>query len=171
MERFDLANKAIDVPVPSTETTNGGEANGYHSPEPKTEESPSSLFISTPTPAKDEDEDSDSDVDDESPPKKKRKAGASGGVKKEVDDAKLAARLQAQENSRARPTRRGVTTPKRKRVVKGKKKSERKVKVKADEDESGVVGSDGVVREKVKKGGFHVSFFFLFCLPPFPFAL
>jgi hypothetical protein len=168
MERFDLANKAVDVPVPSTETappaTNS--TNGYHTPsadssKPKTESgSPSSLFVSTPV--KDEDSDSDSDVINDEPPKKKRKSLGSGSVKKEVDDAKLAARLQAQENSRARPTRRGATTPKRKRPVVKKKKSEKKVK---DEDESDMVGSDGEVKEKVRKGGFHVSFFFLlhFC--------
>jgi len=150
MERFDLANKAVDVPVPSTETpTAPSTTNGYHTPSSK---EPSSRSISTPV----KDEDSDSDVIDDEPPKKKRKSAGSGGVKKEVDDAKLAARLQAQENSRARPTRRGATTPKRKRpVVKKKKKSEKKVK---DEDDSDIVGSDGEVKEKVKKGGFHKQY-------------
>ena len=66
--------------------------------------------------------------------------------------------LQAQENSRARPTRAGV--PKKKKnasVVKKKtprKKSEKKIK--ADDDSELEVGSDGEVKEKVKKGGFHV---------------
>ncbi|TVY44271.1 Upstream activation factor subunit [Lachnellula occidentalis] len=164
-QRFDLAHKAIDVPVLSTEgeggnkdgdggVDGGGEkeekekakANGYHTP------SRSTSAISTPFIK----EASDSDE----PPTKKRKAtsgagGSGSGVKKEVDDAKLAARLQAQEDRGARPTRRGVATPKRKRVVKKKQKSDKKVK---DEDDSEGVVSDGVVREKVKKGGFHVSF-------------
>ncbi|TVY17964.1 Upstream activation factor subunit spp27 [Lachnellula arida] len=159
MQRFDLAHKAIDVPVLSTEVEaankdedgdggdGGGEkANGYHTPSPSTSE------ISTPFIK----EASDSDE----PPTKKRKAtsgagGSGSAVKKEVDDAKLAARLQAQEDRGARPTRRGVATPKRKRVVKKKQKSEKKVK---DEDDSEGVGSDGVVREKVKKGGFHKQY-------------
>ncbi|TVY32114.1 Upstream activation factor subunit, partial [Lachnellula subtilissima] len=154
MQRFDLAHKAIDVPVLSTEVEenkdggdSGGEkANGYHTPSRSTSD------ISTPFIK----EASDSDE----PPTKKRKAtsgaGRSGsGIKKEVDDAKLAARLQAQEDRGARPTRRGVVTPKRKRAVKKKQKSDKKVK---DEDDSDVVGSDGVVREKAKKGGFHKQY-------------
>ena len=68
--------------------------------------------------------------------------------------------LQAQENSRARPTRAGVPKKKNAGVVKKKtprKKSEKKVK--ADDDSDLEVGSDGEVKEKVRKGGFHVRSF------------
>jgi hypothetical protein len=80
-------------------------------------------------------------------------------AKKEVDDAKLAAMLQAQENSRTRSTRGGVNkkaTPKKR---KPKKKSEKKVK--ADDDSEVELNSDGEVKEKPKKGGFHVSLFWI----------
>jgi hypothetical protein len=62
--------------------------------------------------------------------------------------------LQAQENSRARPTRGGVNKKVTKKVPKKpRKKSEKKVK--ADDDSELEVGSDGEVKEKVKRGGFH----------------
>jgi chromatin remodeling complex protein RSC6 len=91
----------------------------------------------------------DSDSDEISPPKKKRKQ-----TSKPDSDAKLAAMLQAQENSRTRSTRGGGSkkvikkTPKKPR-----KKSEKKVK--AEDDSEVEVGSDGEVKEKVRKGGFH----------------
>ncbi|KAK2628250.1 hypothetical protein QTJ16_002896 [Diplocarpon rosae] len=90
------------------------------------------------------------DSGDASPPKKKRKQN------KETDDAKLAAILQAQENRGTRATRGGTgnkVTKKTAKVKKPRKKSEKKVK---EEDDSEVeVGSDGEVKEKPKKGGFH----------------
>ncbi|TVY81728.1 Upstream activation factor subunit spp27 [Lachnellula suecica] len=144
LQRFDAASNAQDDPLPSTEPAT---TNGYHSPpssKVKSETSPSS----PPSSVKDED---DSDGE---PPAKKRKAG--NGVKKEVDDAKLAAKLQAQENSRSRPTR-GAANKKaatRKKAV--KKKSEKKVK--ADDDSDVILGSDGEVKEKPKKGGFHKQY-------------
>lgn len=166
MERFDHANKAADEAIPTTEAL-PNTTNGYHSPapsassKPKTEtgtetsvktETPtaSSRCISTP-PKTDSASASDSDVfvRDE-PAKKKRKSEASVKKEKEVDDATLAAQLQAQENRR---TTRGGATPKRKRTVKQKRKS----RVKAEDSGEEVVGSDGevVVKEKVRKGGFH----------------
>lgn len=152
-ERFDLANKNTqDIPVPTTEPAS---TNGYHTPSSKPTPSQSSPGISTPASVKDESEDEESDVISE-PPKKKRKSAA---AKKEVDDAKLAAMLQAQENSRARSTRGGVNkkaTPKKR---KPKKKSEKKVK--ADDDSDLELNSDGEVKEKPKKGGFHVSLFWI----------
>ncbi|PBP19142.1 serine/threonine-protein kinase [Diplocarpon rosae] len=91
-----------------------------------------------------------SDSGDASPPKKKRKQN------KETDDAKLAAMLQAQENRGTRATRGGAgnkVTKKTAKAKKPRKKSEKKVK---EEDDSEVeVGSDGEVKEKPKKGGFH----------------
>jgi hypothetical protein len=147
MERFDAAsNNSAALPPSSAPEP---QTNGHSSPikaRPKVKsETPQA---STP----DEDEDEDEDV--VSPPKKKRKQA------KPVDnDAKLAAMLQAQENSRARPTRGGNE---KKRVVKKavskkpKKKSADKVK-KDDDSDMGELDSDGEVKEKVKKGGFHVS--------------
>lgn len=103
--------------------------------------------LTTPSP----DDASDSDV---SPPAKKRKSPKGS---KEVDDAKLAAMLQAQENSRARATRGGGT---KKKVVQKKKTPKKKSadKIKADDDSELELNSDGEVKEKVKKGGFHKQF-------------
>jgi hypothetical protein len=88
-----------------------------------------------------------SDIDME-PPKKKRKQADS--------DAKLAARLQAEENSRARPSRGGVV---KKAVVSRKKASPKKksaAKVKADDDSDIELDSNGEAKEVNRKGGFHV---------------
>jgi len=112
----------------------------------KSETPRSSRDTSTPIPSKEEEEE-DEDI---KPPKKKRKRA------KELDDAKLAAMLQAQENSRARSTRAGVNkkgSAAKKKTL--RKKSEKKVK--ADDDSDLELGSDGEVKEKVRKGGFHVS--------------
>jgi len=83
-------------------------------------------------------------------PKKKRKAEPATD-----DDAAFAAKLQAEENSRARPTRNGVN--KKKVVVKKKKSSKKKAseKVKA-EDDSDLDGSETGDDKKVNRsGGFH----------------
>jgi hypothetical protein len=85
-------------------------------------------------------------------PKKKRKAEPATD-----DDAAFAAKLQAEENSRARPTRNGVN--KKKVVMKKKKSSKKKAseKVKA-EDDSDLDGSETGDDKKVNRsGGFHVS--------------
>ncbi|KAI5245246.1 SWIB-domain-containing protein [Aureobasidium subglaciale] len=79
-----------------------------------------------------------SDVVDDRP-KKKRKQAA------EEDDAAYAARLQREENSRARPTRAGAT--RKTALVKRKKKSAAKVKDGSDVETNG--------EPKERKGGFH----------------
>ena len=75
-----------------------------------------------------------------------------------MDDAKLAAMLQAAENRSARATR-GAGN---KKVVKTKRtpKKPRKSasKVKAVDDSDVELGSDGEVKEKPKKGGFHKQY-------------
>jgi len=75
-----------------------------------------------------------------------------------VDDAKLAAMLQAAENRSARATR-GAGN---KKVVKTKRtpKKPRKSasKVKAVDDSDVELGSDGEIKEKPKKGGFHKQY-------------
>lgn len=83
------------------------------------------------------------------PPKKKRK--------QQDSDARLAAKLQAEENSRARPSRGSVN---KKPVVSRKKATPKKkssVKIKADDDSDLELNSDGEKKEVVRKGGFHVS--------------
>lgn len=85
-------------------------------------------------------------------PKKRRK------VADMDDDAAFAARLQAEENSRARPTRGGVNKkaiPAKKKKRTPKKKDSEKIK---PEDDSDLEGSgDEAVEKKVNRsGGFHV---------------
>ena len=90
----------------------------------------------------------DSDLSDAtaSPQPKKRKANPSA----ELDDAAFAARLQAEENNRARSTRGGVTK-KKPRVKKQKKeKPARKLKENGEPE-------SGTDAEPQRKGGFHVS--------------
>jgi hypothetical protein len=165
MERFDKAqasSSAAALPpssAPSTPAvkpqTNGHAPNSASSsPEKKVKQEPikKEPKVKSETPASSPD--SDSELDDVSPPKKKRK------VNKEDADAKLAAKLQAQENRSARATRGGgkerkVKVKKEKRTP--KKKSEKKIK--ADDDSEVELGSDGEVKEKVKKGGFHKLYY------------
>jgi upstream activation factor subunit UAF30 len=163
LERFDHANNAAaeaeDAPLPTTESaplaTNGHVKAELPSHARVKNEStpPSSRAISTPSAsasasiAKSEPE---SDSDSIAPPKKKRKQPS-----KQDSDAKLAAMLQAQENSRVSRSTRGAGNKKvvKKTPKKPRKKSEKKVK--AEDDSDIEVGSDGEVKEKVKKGGFH----------------
>lgn len=159
MERFDLAQAESAAPIPTIETAPKSSTNGYHAhkkePKPVKSETPatstgaqsSPYSRATPTSAS---VSGDEDDDDRPPPKKKAKKNTS----KEIDDAKFAAMLQAQENSRGRSTRGGGI--KKQKVVKKrapKKKSEKKVG--ADDDSEMEIGSDGEVKEKPKKGGFH----------------
>ena len=85
-------------------------------------------------------------------PKKRRK------VVDMDDDAAFAARLQAEENNRARPTRGGVNKkaiPAKKKKKTPKKKHSDKVKA---EDDSDLEGSGSEAEKKVNRsGGFHVS--------------
>ena len=138
MERFDAATEGVKI-IPNAKYTpppnipSNGQAPTYTTP-PKRSAS---------TSAEGEDE------IDQSPKKKKVKRS------KEDEDARLAAKLQAQENSRARPTRNGTT----KKVITKKRKPTKKsaAKVKEADDSDLELGSDGEVKEKPKKGGFHVS--------------
>ena len=165
MERFEKA-----APTTSETTTIIAEvppANGHT----KTGPSPPTVKIKTikveprapkvnsettpPTSSASSPPDDASDSDVSAPPKKKRKRGSN--CNKEMDDAQLAAMLQAQENIRTRATRGGGT--KKKTVVKKrspKKKSD--AKVKADDDSDMELDSSGEVKEKPKKGGFHKQY-------------
>ena len=97
------------------------------------------------------DDDELSEVPD-SPPKKKRKAQPVVN-----DDAAFAAKLQAEENSRARPTRGGANRkaplPKKKRSP--KKKTSQKVKASDDSDLQDS-GSNAEEKKVNRSGGFHV---------------
>lgn len=97
---------------------------------------------SSPQKRKEPSDESDlSDVVDDRPKKKPRKQHA------EEDDAAYAARLQREENSRARPTRAGAT--RKAAPVKRKKKSAAKVKDGSDVETNG--------ESRPQTGGFHVS--------------
>ncbi|KAG9849415.1 SWIB-domain-containing protein, partial [Aureobasidium melanogenum] len=95
---------------------------------------------SSPQKRKEPSDESDlSDVVDDRPKKKPRKQHA------EEDDAAYAARLQREENSRARPTRAGAT--RKAAPVKRKKKTPAKVKDGSDVETNG--------EPKPRTGGFH----------------
>ena len=153
MERFDYASSSTAAVPPPPTSAPESHTNGHSTPvetKPKSKSETPTSYSATPEPDEDEE---DSDV--VSPPKKKRKPA------KPIDnDAKFAAMLQAQENSRARATRGGndkrrIAKKSGTRVKKEKRKSA--AKIKKDDDSDLELGSDGEMREKVKKGGFHVS--------------
>ncbi|KAI9640902.1 hypothetical protein NHQ30_010743 [Ciborinia camelliae] len=133
LERFDEVSKHTRGVSASPPATNGHVKNEYV----KDEESQNPLK-----------RESDASDGDEKPKKRK----------KPDNDAKLAALLQAQENSKTRSTRGGGT--KRSAGVKKsapkKKKSSAKVKVADDSDME--LGPDGEPKEVVKKGGFHKQY-------------
>lgn len=143
-DRFDIFNSAEPTPAPvSSIPTNGHSKPVKQEQAVKQESTPpiSSRPVSSPPQKLEPDEDAE-------PPKKKLKKS------KVSDDAKLAALLQAQENQGTRATRGGN----KKAPKKPRKKSEKKIKA---SDDSGVdeVGSDGEVKEKPKKGGFHKEYY------------
>ena len=158
MERFDKFAAERDA-VP---TTNGHVEPTEEPPKsPEIKSEPSTVQASAqktgmkrPSQSDNEEEDEDAEGSSEpappSPPKKKRKA--------EVDeDAIMAARLQAEENSRARPTRGG--SARKPPAVKKKKTPKKKTatKVHADDD-SDLDGEGSAGERKVNRNtGFHVS--------------
>ena len=101
-----------------------------------------------------DDDDDLSDAPTEPSPKKKRK------VEKFVDeDAAFAAKLQAEENSRARPTRNGVN---KKTVTKKKSRPKKKTAAKVkNEDDSDIGNSGSGTAEKSvnRSGAFHVNLY------------
>ncbi|KAJ5541781.1 hypothetical protein N7494_006857 [Penicillium frequentans] len=147
MERFDIyaeKNGVGESPEEASEETannghqDGDSASGVPSPPPS----------SSPVKRQAESEEA-SDPSESSPPPKKLKPDA------DVDaDALFAAKLQAEENLRARPTRGGNT----RRAAPAKKKSKAKAKtskrVKAEDDSDVESGSD-TKKEVNRTGGFH----------------
>lgn len=151
MERFDKASSAAPAPL-SPQATPNTHTNGHPSPPPS--KAPKTEHIKTERPIKRETEtpisSPPSSHSASPPPKKKRKAAA-------MDDAQLAAMLQAQENSRTRATRGGAST-KRKAPLKKKVKKKSADRIKAADDSDLELDSQGEVKEKVKKGGFHKEY-------------
>ena len=91
-----------------------------------------------------------SEAVDTPPPKKKRKRSSVN------EDAMFAARLQAEENSRARPTRGGAskkTSAPAKKKKTPKKKTARTVDTADDSD----IDSEAAEKKVNRSGGFHVS--------------
>ena len=144
MTRFDKiserrnASTAEEAPAPITNGTSAVNGTSKKSP---ASDSPSSRKRESSA------MDDLSEEDAPSPRKKVKKAG-------KTDDAVLAARLQAEENSRARPTRGGANTSKK--VVRHKKKKS-STRVRASDDSD--IGSGGEGAKEVKRtGAFHVRF-------------
>ena len=162
MSRFDkfMAEKN---PVPPTNghaaTVNGQSSEVSPEPkpkasEPKQEPSPSPSLTKNNL-KRESVEDELSDVTASPAANKKRKTVPVD------DDAAFAARLQAEENGRARATRGGVNkkpTSAKKKVTKNtpKKKTSQKVKAEDDSDLEGS-GSEAAEKKINRSGGFHVS--------------
>ena len=132
MERFDLFNarqqNGNHVPVQSVEKQEPTPTtNGYHDvvkPEPR-----SPPTSASPT-KRDADSSEMSELADQAPSAKKRKT-------KVEDDAALAARLQAEEERMARPTRGGTSrkaAPTKKKTPKKKQKTSARVGASDDSD-------------------------------------
>lgn len=143
MDRFDIyaEKNGVGAPAEDAATSNG------HKNENSTAPVPSPPPSSSPV-KRDADSEEASAAGSE-PPAKKHKPDA------DVDaDALYAAKLQAEENMRARPTRGGNT----RRSAPSKKKSKAKTskRVKAEDDSDIESGSD-TKKEVNRSGGFHVS--------------
>lgn len=141
MERFDIyaEKNGVGAAAEDAATSNG------HKDENSTAPVPSPASSSSPVKR---DADSKEPAAGSEPPTKKHKPDA------DVDaDALYAAKLQAEENMRARPTRGGNT----RRAAPSKKKSKAKTskRVRAEDDSDIESGSD-TKKEVNRSGGFHV---------------
>lgn len=93
--------------------------------------------------------DESSEAVDVPPPKHKRKRTPTD------DDAAFAAKLQAEENVRARPTRGGG--PKKVAPVKKKKTPKKKTAVRVDAADDSDLDSEAAEKKVNRSGGFHVG--------------
>jgi upstream activation factor subunit UAF30 len=147
MERFDIYAEKNGVGSPEETTASNGHRKG-DSPSAAPSPPPSASPVK-----RDVDSEEASPVDSE-PPAKKLKPD----VDADVDaDALYAAKLQAEENLRARPTRGGTS----RRAAPSKKKSKTKTskRVKAEDDSDIETGSDTNTKKEVNRtGGFHVRY-------------
>lgn len=147
MQRFDIfAEQVNSNDSPAEVVVNGSSDSNRVLPVASVSPVPSSTSQKRSVEA-----DSGSDIpDDAAPPNKKRKSEL-------IDaDAAYAARLQAEENSRARPTRAvRKAAPVKKKKTTTKSKTSKKVKA---SDDSDVEGSTSETKKEVNRtGGFHVS--------------
>lgn len=150
MARFDKFIAEKNAPAQTNGHISAAKDESSESPKPKHEISPP---LSDQGQKRSSDEDDLSDVPNSPSPNKKRKA------EHFVDaDAAYAAKLQAEENSRARSTRGGAT--RKSTAIKKKRRSPKKKtsdRVKA-EDDSDLLdsGSEAVEKKVNRSGGFHV---------------
>jgi len=142
MERFDKFQPAAPSAAPEPETPKPV-TNGHTIHNVKRESKSRSL-------SEPQTEDDESDVR-ATPPKKKRK-------QESESDAKLAKRLQAEENSRTRPTRGSATKKSAPMKKKRTPKKKSAAKIKADDDSDLDLDSNGEKKEVVRKGGFHKQY-------------
>lgn len=151
MARFDKFIAEKNAAAQTNGHSNAVKDESSESPRPKQE---TSLPVSDQGQKRTSDEDELSDVPNSPSPKKKRK------VEHFVDaDAAFAAKLQAEENSRARPTRGGAnrkSTTIKKKKRSPKKKTSDKIKAEDDSDLQDS-GSEAVEKKVNRSGGFHVS--------------
>lgn len=153
MERFDksVANRDGIGPSSGTPPSDGAGSNG-HIDRPNDSQSVSLSPPHSSSPRKRLVDSEDLPEDSSRIPNKKRKSD------NDVDsDALLAAKLQAEENMRARPTRRGASS--RSQPNRRKAKTKTASKVKAEDDSYPESGEEGTKKEKEvnRSGGFHVS--------------
>lgn len=156
MERFDvfaqqngLGTSPEEDAIPTTEPVNGHNDSNSATATPGAEGSPPTSSCSNKRQAE---SDFSRESTSKTPPPKKRKPDH------DIDaDALFAARLQAEENKLARPTRGSATrrtVPVKKKITKSK--TAKKVKAEDDSDfESGQ--ENGTKKEVNRSGGFHVS--------------
>ncbi|KKZ65078.1 hypothetical protein EMCG_01318 [[Emmonsia] crescens] len=147
MQRFDIFAEQSEKQAEPTPAVNGHSSNS-HLAAPTVE--PISPALSTSPQKRSAEPEGVSDSGDKSPPKKKRKSDL-------VDaDAIFAAKLQAEENLRARPTRGAnsrKTAPVKKKKSVAKSKTSKKVKA---EDDSELDEPDSESKKEVTRtGGFH----------------
>ena len=151
MARFDkfMAEKNAATQINGHSATTKEDSS--ESPRPKQEETPP---VSAESHKRVSDDDDLSDAPNTPTPKKKRK------VEHFVDaDAAFAARLQAEENGRARSTRGGANRknmPMKKKKRSPKKKTSDKIKAEDDSDLQDS-GSEVIEKKINRSGGFHVS--------------
>lgn len=149
MERFDIFNAKQNhdtEPVPSVETATAATKTNGHT------QSRSSSASEVGVKREAEPSDSEDDTVYDAPPKKKRKDN-SKDIAKETD-AEIAARLQAQEDRAARPTR--GAAPRKAAPAKKKKTPKKKTAARVTgSDDSDVEDGGGTGRKVNRETGFH----------------
>jgi upstream activation factor subunit UAF30 len=153
MERFDVFAAKRDQPPSPVEPPSAAEAsNGDQQSQDAVAPAATSSYAGSASPQKrPPDSDELSDLPTKTPPAKKKKKDDDDDVDA---DAVYAAKLQAEENMRARPTR-GANTRKA-APAKRKTKAKTSKKIKAEDDSDLDSGSETTKKEVKRSGGFHV---------------